>query len=102
VEALGDAAFEPAQDAAGGEDRVVAEAKEAVESTETAIVETGRSQDGSWGDVWKKPLLFEPAADGGLKPEEVMAELPDSAGWSGRVNGIHVYVEMVVTGSEVM
>lgn len=78
VEAMGDAAFAPGGGTHTGGDNVVADAIQAAQSAQEAI-RNEVTKPGDWaaaaeiGDKWKKPLLFDAAADGGLKPEEVRA-----------------------------
>lgn len=71
VEGAGDAAFAQ-RDEVGGRDSVVAEAVKGVEVSRTS---RPRPADTRAEKGWMKPMLFEPAPDGGLRPEEVSQAL---------------------------
>ena len=75
MEGAGDEVFRQRDGSAAGEDSIVADVVKDVEASRAEEAKKG-PKDRPGTESWMKPMIFEPAADGGLVPEEVPPSMP--------------------------
>ena len=74
VEGAGDEVFRQRDAAAAGEDSIVAGVVKDVEASRAEEAKKG-PKNGPETESWMKPMIFDPAPDGGLVPEEVLPSI---------------------------